>query len=352
MLVEAYQLTSSRSSSAANHLNAARLALDCLGMELCDCQRLRAMYVLALGYAARDHDEDFDQALGWIDEALDQTKRVPEHPSFIDLVDMRGNLNIRRREFVAASEDLGETAARLRALPKPWHETHVDQLLAVLIYHAQIRYYLSDPAGVQRLLGEARELVPLAGDGAALRVADIELTQALLARQLGSAAEAAPIAARAAAAFEGHQKPQSAVRAHVLLAGIYLDISQEVPPGSDQDHYFALAATHLEHARKLAKACDDANGAALITLEHVRLDRLRRGWRDRVKPIQQVIDGARFDNNTLLLVQALTTLGDEYRALGKLVAAKKAYLDALATLGNHEITALAAPIRKALETLD
>lgn len=349
MLVEAYDLIGLAPDGIDSYTNAALLALDCLEVTQCAQQRLRAMYIVAKGYAALSKT---DEALGWTDEAIDQTLLVPEHPSFIDLIDLRAHLNIHRLEFGAASDDLGETAVRLRALPQPWDHAIVIQLIATLTSHAQIHFYLSDPDGVQRLLREARDLVPLAGDGAAPQVAGIELTQALLLRQLGNAAEAAPIALRAAMAFESHDKPHTAVRAYVLLAAVYLDIAMAIPSGADQDSYLGLAASHLATARRLAKAYGDENGAPLVTLEHVRLDRMRGIWRDRLSSIQRVISGAHAEGNTILLVQALTSLGDEYRSLGKLNDARATYREALDTLGSHEITAIAAPARKALESLD
>lgn len=347
-LIVADKLTTAYQLIDEDFRRAARLALDCLDMELCDCQRLRATYIVARGFAALERE---DEAVGWIDRALDLTLLVPEHPSFIDLLDLRFHCNVCRLEFGAASDDMAEAAARRRALPQPWDEALVTKLLATLCSRAQMLFYLSDPDGMQMLLREARDLLPLAGDGAALRVADIELTQALLARQLGKAAEAAPIALRAAMTFESLSKPQSALRAYVLLASAYLDVAETTPPSRDQDHFFAVAAAHLKTARKLARACNDNNGAPLITLEHVRLDRLRGRWRDRVPVIERVITKARDENNTMLLVQALTTLGDEHRKLGNPQLAKRAYREALAALGNHEITMLAAPIHKGLEML-
>lgn len=67
--------------------------------------------------------------------------------------------------------------------------------------------------------------------------------------------------------------------------------------------------------------------------------------------IQRVIGKAREQRNSILFVQALTTLGEEYRLLGEIGKARKAYRDAPAALGSHEITLLAAPVQKGLEML-
>lgn len=345
-LVRAYQLMNGQPTHEGI-LTATRLALSCLDLPLCECQRVRAVYVVAQGYAARD---ELDEAMWWIDQARDQAQRVPDYQSIIDLLYMRGQCNMHRLELIDASRDLEGAAAHLRALLDPRDQAIAAQLIATLNLHASVCYFLLDSPGMQHLVREAHDLVPTASNPP-LKRASVGLVEAQLLRHLDHADQAIPIALRAAATFDRENKPHNEIRARVLVAAAHLDVAARHPPGAHREEHCTFAGSHLRAAQHVAMACGDDHGGASIILEYVRLNRLRRTRRDRVKPIERAVSTAREVHDKVLLAQALTVLGDEYRALSQMDAARQAYREVLRVLGGHEVPALANPVWNALESL-
>lgn len=326
-----------------NYNRAATLVLPFVPKTVSAPQRLRVCYVIASYLAS---DDDYHEALIWLDEALELAYLLEDTPAVLDHIIMRSGMNRALLHTGEAASDLysGLTLLDQHAQGAP---AQTDLKLHFTAQLAGFEYFLGRYEVAERLLDDARMLtheVP----GALLDAATVEWIQTHIHRLRGRPEEAIRTSLAAATVFTESGSAISAARAQALVADSVMDFVPAFQADADRGAILKLAWPHLSMATSLAREAQDPIGRLMIQLTRVRYGRLRQRSENRVASIENVIHKARKLSDTALVAEAFTLLGDELMSSGETESARNLYQQVLAMLDGGDLPAVGLQARRAL----
>jgi tetratricopeptide (TPR) repeat protein len=331
----------------ADYLWACAQVAPWVGMQVAAPQHVRICFLFA---RTHEIERNYVRATDWVDEAMGVAARGRLVRELAELLVYRGKLLRAREKFAAATENLREAMALLAANAAQEEAIDPALRLELLSQLATYKFYLADYRSAMRLAREARKLATQA-PALEYEAASALLVEALIERVRGYPERALRPALEVAAVLERVATPTSQDRIHTFVAELALDLVGTVPGGPNSlwgQELLSLARKHLKRAGSLARGAGDLPGVGLQQLASIRASRLRSRNEDRRASIERVIRTARELNDDALLAQGFTALGDELTFLGATEQALNRYREALATIANTEIPALADPARRAL----
>lgn len=322
---------------------AATLVLPFVPKTVSAPQRLRVCYVIASYLAS---DDDYHEALIWLDEALELAYLLEDARAVLDHIIMRSGLN---RALLRTGEAASDLYAGLTLLDQRTQGAP-DQSDLKLHFTAQLagfEYYLGRYEVAERLLDGARMLtheVP----AALLDAATVEWIQTHLHRLRGRPEEAMRTSLAAATVFTESGSAISAARAQALVADSVMDFVPAFEADADRGAILKLAWPHLSMATSLAREAQDPIGRLMIQLTRIRYGRLRQSNENRIAMIENVIHKARKLGDPAVVAEAFTSLGDELLASGERDSAHNLYQQVLAMLDGGDFPAVGLQARRAL----
>ena len=351
ILPQAFALLST--NLLADYNQALELVLPFIPQTAVAPQRLRVCYIVASCLAAFDQ---YDEALVWLDEALDLALLLRDDNAALDLIILRSGLN---RALLHVGEAAGDLHTALALLDQKTLESHTTQAGLKLHFTAHLagfEYYLGRYATAETLVAEARTLARDAYDthdthdtrDALLDAATVEWVQTHLYRLRGRPEEALRTSLAAATVFTEAGSPISAARAQALVAEVAMDFVAMSPADADRSAFLKLAWPHLSMATSLAHEAHDPVGSLMVRLTRIRYGRLRRSNENRIAMIETVIRKARKLGDIALVAEAFTTLGDELAADGESESALNLYRQVVAMLDGGDFPAVGIEARRAL----
>lgn len=319
-------------------------------MPMCAQQRMNAWYILAMAYAA---DDEYAQALLWLDQALDLARVLCDRLAQIDLLFLRGFISQRVGRFDHALQDYRDALAIHTELRRERLPVDHEQELMLLIGAAGFALMQEDYELTSRLLSVARRAARRAPE-ATLVATYHDWLWAVYLHARGKSERALQHALHSAEALsrEGGN-PHSIVLIHVFTARIALDLAATHQEDSiGRLAHLKMTALSLRKARR-ALAPNNLSGKGYIQVRQARLDSLcgrEERALDRIQAAEQL---ARQIGDDALLVQALTVHGhvlaqhDDSRD-----AALRQYREALAISENSSFPLEGLPARRALRHLE
>lgn len=341
----AYQHLRQGAGRTAGFLHAARRVERWIGQRISAHQRMHVYYVYALAHAA---DEGEQRSLYWIDQALSLAGRLRELGDQAELLRLRASLYRSTLEFEEAAEDLKLCLALLDETRDRLGVDDPAARLEVLPQLATYEFFLARFDSSERLLEQARALVPLVNQTRSLDMATIEWTQAKLHHLRGMPEMAMRYILPAADVYAREANAISYERLEIDAAEFALTWAQSRPVGSDRNALIALARSHLVRAERIARERQDLEGAALARLTRARMSRLTRGSHDRVGVIEAVIKQGRALDDIAIVAQGLTALGDEFASRDERDSALNCYSQAIQSLDGSQVPMLAIQAQRAL----
>ena len=341
---------------------------------VCDEQRLRLEYALALAYTGEDA---LPQALDCLISALTIAERLYDFGAQVELGYLAGAILTMLSQYPDAYQLYHEARETLRglaqdgALPDPVFELNITIRMAGCVWE------LGQFSVCQRHLDEAFALRATEAPDAALEAATLAWMDAQLARVLGRPAQAYSQATAAAEGFHDLDQPLNAARSQIIAAECALDLTQAKglhtsgilpqslsprvsPPLVRHGEAFSSerlrdilrqAGVAAKRGRTLARELNDEGGVGMARLAQRRYDRAvgREGSPEKgIAQIEAVIRTARRIGDMSLHGRALTALGEELVLAGRLEAARVIYERARLVLEEHELGGLAFWPRSAL----
>ena len=340
-LVEAYRLIKSAVDDPRYYVRAYRTIHRCRALPMCDRQRLRVCFIMALVFTKT---EDIHPAMYWVNEAIQLASDLDAAAAMSDLLFLQGDLHAIDGDFAAASEDYADSAS----LQSMQGTADILSTITKTRKRAGLELFRGNVPLAEQLLEEARHLLLAHSDRSeAMAVVYI---QALLDRAQGRPAQALIPVLQAAAYFTRYGEPLNAARVEVAATEISLDIAESLPHDDNHQVFVALARTHLAHAFALARAASDFGSRALALMTRMRLSRVSKTDEDRWSKIEYLIKRAKVRHDLPMLVQALTAEADELAAYDLHEAAIRVYRQVLHILdmAGDDLQLLGARARWAL----
>lgn len=275
---------------------------------MCARQRMNVCYLLAMAHAA---DDEYPQAVTWLDQAMDLAHALGDRSAQLDLFFLRGFIWQRIDRYDRAMHDFHEALALHAELRGEHLPLDREQELILLIGAAGFALKQEDYRLASRLFSLVRH--------AALRVSVSPLVVAwhdwfwaLSLHARGKSERALQQALRAAEAFAqagGSAHPHDVVLIHVFTARVALDIAATHDAGSiGRLGYLQIAALSLRKARQ-ARTSRDLSGKGYIQARQAYLDALSGRETRALERIASAEQLAREIGDDTLLVQALTVHG-------------------------------------------
>jgi tetratricopeptide (TPR) repeat protein len=317
---------------------------------MCAQQRMNAWYILAMAYAA---DDEYAQALLWLDQALDLACVLGDRLAQIDLLFLRGFISQRVGRFDHALRDYRDALAIHTQRRRDHLPVDHEQELMLLIGAAGFALMQEDYELTSRLLSMARRAARRAPE-AALVATYHDWLWAVLLHARGKSERALQHALRAAEALcrEGGN-PHSIVLIHAFTARVALDLAATHQADSiGRLAHLKITALSLRKARR-ALAPNNLSGKGYIQVRQARLDSLSGREARALDRIQAAEQLARQIGDDALLVQALTVHGHilaQHDDSGD--AALQQYRAALAISEKSSFPLEGLPARRALRHLE
>lgn len=311
---------------------------------MCERQRLRVYYVLGLGYAA---DGKYPLAMFCLDEALERIAVLGPPADEIEIYTHKAGINRAAFEFSEGIDDYRIALSILREASQAASSRDLPQELRLLGQMAGLEFFLARFPEAQEHLDEGFALAAGA-DADLLSVGALHASQAHLDQLTGRYDTAIGYAEWAAQAYQQAGHTVSAGRLRCLCAEILTRQVERLQTGDERSRLIARAARAVADAQHFAVSGSDEIGQGLISLIDTRLSRLSSLDDDRIARIERVGALARKWDDTPLLVQTFTALGDELVANGQVDSGKHRYRDAIALMDGGEASALALWPKRAL----
>ncbi len=319
-------------------------------MPMCAQQRMNAWYILAMAYAA---DDEYSQALPWLDQALDLAQVLGDRLAQIDLLFLRGFISQRIGRFDHALQDYRQALAIHAELRRDHLPVDHEQELMLLIGAAGFALMQEDYELTSRLLCVARRAARRAPE-ATLAVTYHDWLWAVSLHARGKSERALQHALRAAEALcrEGGN-PHSIVLIHVFTARVALDLAATHQEDSiGRLAHLKVTTLSLRKARR-ALAPNNLSGKGYIQVRQAYLDSLCGREARALDRIQAAERLARRIGDGALLVQALTVHGHVLAQHDdSLDAALRQYREALAISEKSSFPLEGLPARRALRRLE
>jgi tetratricopeptide (TPR) repeat protein len=335
------------SAQPDDFLTACMMVAPALDAAMAPQQRIRVGFLFARAHQA---DHNYEPAIRWVDEILTVALRAQARAEFLELLAFQGILFRSAEKFQAAADNLEASLDLLYYHARD--EAEVDSALELefLAQLATYEFFLARFDQAIETTDLARRIMPRVSTKP-LAAASVAWVQAHLDRLRGMPERALPLALQAAEVHAREASITSQDRIEAFVAEVALDLAERVPSGpsaTNRAPFLTLARTHRRRAEQLARAAHDLPGLALINLTRVRESRLRGRNEARVPILESVLTTARKLQDTALLAQALTTLGDELAAGTNSEQAKNCWRQALAALEGSEVPALRVLPQRAL----
>ncbi|HEV8191508.1 MAG TPA: hypothetical protein VGP82_08485 [Ktedonobacterales bacterium] len=273
---------------------------------MCARQRMNICYILAMAHAA---DDEYSQAMSWLDQAMDVAYALGDRGAQIDLYFLRGFIRQRIDQYDYALDDYREALALHAKQRQEHHHLDREQELILLIGAAGFALKQEDYELTRRLFSRIRR--------AARRVPVSPLVAAwhdwfwgLYLHARGKSERALHQALHAAAAFtQADGSPHDVVLIHVFAARVALDIAATHKPDSiGRLGHLKMAALSIRGARQ-ALASNNLAGKGYIQVRQAYLDALSGREARALERIAGAEQLARELGDNTLLVQALTVHG-------------------------------------------
>jgi tetratricopeptide (TPR) repeat protein len=314
-------------------------------------QHLNVCYLLAIAYAA---DEEYAQALHWLDGALEVARTLEDVAAEADLLFLRGPVAQRLDRYDQALDDY-RTALALQTTLRREQPAAVDraQELHLLVVAAAYALTQEEYALTRRLLVAARRVARHVG-AAPGTLAYHDWIWAGYLDAHGQLERALQPALRAVTtAAEDGTEPYMVVRIGAFAARLAADLAATYPAQSvGRSTYVHMAASCLQVARR-ALAPTDRAGRGFLEVRQARLDALHGRETQALERIGAAEQLARELDDAPLLSQALTMHGHllaERREGSE--AALRLYREALALADARKVPYAAMPARRALRQLE
>lgn len=273
---------------------------------MCIRQRMNVCYILAMAHAA---DDEYPQAVSWLDQAIDLARVLGDRIAQIDLFFLRGFILQRIDRYDLALHDYREALTLHTELSREHLPLDREQELILLIGAAGFALKQEDYRLASRLFSVVRRAarrVPVSP----LVIAYHDWFWALSLHARGKSERALQQALRAAEAFtQADGSPHDVVLIHVFTARVALDIAATHQVGSiGRLGHLKLATFSLQKAKQ-ALTSTNLSGKGYIQVRLAYLDTLSgREARalDRIAAAERL---ARRIGDDPLLVQALTVHG-------------------------------------------
>jgi tetratricopeptide (TPR) repeat protein len=342
-LVTAYRVLS-RSRDAKRYDRAYTTVVRLVDTPMAVRQRVHVLYVCGMAQVAVG---EYASALRWLDKALDLASSLGATGDIAELLFLRGAVLRALLRLKDAAADYAACLALLREESAGSGPSDAPFELAVLSQLAGFTYYLGQIDRSEQLLRDARKLAPLA-PGHLVDAATTEWIQAHIFRARSQPELALRPALAAADIYLDAGQPTSAARIQILVAEIALDLADHFTIGSARSAFAKLGHAHTQVAKGLAKEAGDAIGEALAALASARYSRLCGRNENRIARLERVAHTAQQLDDSALLAQAVTALGDELASLGEKEQALNRYRDVISVLDRSDMPTLSLPARRAL----
>jgi hypothetical protein len=337
LLIQAYRLLDHQP------VRAAELVAPTFALTMALPQRLRVFYLHARGFAALNLRTACLEAL---DDACAVADALDDVSALSALLYLRASSNYLLFRYRAAAEEFRACLALLRLQALNGQPVAALDVAHVLTHEANIRFHLGDYAAAERLLGQARKLVPR-GAGQSAEAAMIHWLQALLHRWRGEPEPALAQVQFAARIYQQRGPSASLVRIQAIAAEAALDLAQQQSGCTMSSLMLESATAQLDLALQASQQVGDAPGEVLIRLIQTRAGRLRHENLGRVGLIEVLARDGRQLRDDALLAHAFTALGDELVALGEQESGLNSYRQVMGLLDGSEVPALAIWARRA-----
>lgn len=343
-LTEAYQRIKHDKGSTASFLRAANRVMPYLKARMCNAQRLRVYFVLACAYAA---DENYSEALHWVDRALMLVLRLDAVATQIELLTLRATFN---RAALLLDDALADRSGCLELLNRQREMLGIDDVatrLHTLSHLASAAFYTERYTLAEFAVSEVRALAPRVPHSQ-FDVAGAEWVQAHLFRAQHQPERTLRHMLSLREAYLPDASLASQARFEYFIAEAALEWAESLSVGKDRDALLLLARPHLRHAEQLAKSGHDYPGQALARLARVHYSRLKNNSLDRIATLESVVREGIDLSDIAIQVQATVALGDELTLGGARESGLTRYRQALTLLQGSQVPALAGPARRAL----
>ncbi len=347
-LRRAYITLSQRDASPAAPLRAHSTIHQHLDLPMSRHQRLAFWYVLALGYAAA---ADYEHAAYCTDEAMDSALSLGEYGALVELHYLRGGIQRSVLHLEGAASDYRDCLLLLREFPEAGVHHNRSFEVTLLTELAGFEFYRARYVETAALLRQAEPLARRLKQDS-LPVATLAWMETHLYRWRGDPFSALERGTEAATLFTERGSTASAARIQAVTADCALDAADDLPPGSARERLIATAHTHASLSFRLAREARDEIGMLFASLPLLRHARIAGRNKDRVSSLENILREGQRLKDEAIVIQALTTLGDELAALGEVESARTHYVRALIQASTSEATALALFPRRGLRQLD
>jgi tetratricopeptide (TPR) repeat protein len=275
-------------------------------LPMCRQQRMNIYYLLGMAHAA---DDEYSQALPWLDRAVELASALDDQAAQADLLFLRGPVAQRLDLYSAALDDYRVALHLRRTLNREHPLLDREQELHLLVVAASFALSQEEFALTKNLLNEARHLAR-GVVAAPFVVAVHDWTWAGYMDACGYPERALQVALRgAAAAAQGGVSPYVVVRIYALAARLAADL------GATHEERSVGRLSHLEMASRCVRAArralasNDRSGKGYIQMYQARLDALRQREARALERIAAAEQLAYNLDDGHLLIHALTVHG-------------------------------------------
>jgi hypothetical protein len=273
---------------------------------MCQQQRMNVCYLLGMAHAA---DDEYSQAVPWLDWAVELARALGDPAAHADLLYLRGLVAQRLNRYQNALDDYRTALLLHRTLRHAHAVVDREQELLLLLAAAGFALIQEEYSLTSRLLAAARRLAREVVAAPNI-VAYHDWIWAGYLDACGHPDRALQPALRAAAtAAQAGGEGYAAVRINAFAAGLATDLAARHEAQSvGRVTQLQMASACLRTARR-ALAPNDRVGRGTIAMQQAYLDALRHRTARALGRIGAIEQLARELDDGLLLVQALTVHG-------------------------------------------
>lgn len=349
-LANAYATIQQAPDRIAGFRDAGYQAIVLRDVPMCSCQRMNVCYILGMAHAA---DDEYSQALQWLDQALDLAHALGDRHAQIDLLFLRGFITQRMGRYDHALQDYRHALALQAELRRDHLLVDREQELILLIGAAGFALMQEDYDLTRRLFALVRRAARHVPE-AVLPATYHDWLWAVYLHARGKSARALQYALRAAENFsKAGGDSHSTVLIHVFTARVALDLAATHAHDSiGQLAYFKMATLSIRSARQ-ALTPNNLAGKGYILARQALLDALNGRAARALERILAAEQLARQIGDGALLVQVLTAHGHMLaQHEDSLDDAMSQYRQALAISEHSAFPLEGLPARRALRHLE
>ena len=281
-------------------------------------QRMRVHYLLAMGHAAANRHLP---AIAEVDKALDIALELKDDGACAKLLLLRGAAHRAESYFADAAQDYEDCLTFVRRLQRDGDTSERVFELGVVAHLVGYSFFNGKYERAKELVRVARALeAKLGQDEARIERATLDWMESHLHRWSGDAARALELAERATGPYAELGSVLSRVRLRSAVIEAALDAAERTEANEERTRLLRLASESAAAGLREARRAHDNSGWGLVRLGQLRAWRLRGLPGDRIGPLRAVVRLARREGDLALEAQAMTALGDELAAQGRVAA--------------------------------